>query len=509
MNKEKIKKYYSFSVIVPAFNEEDYITDCLKSLKAQNYPGKIETIVVDNASTDETAEIAKKNGAIVIRENTRRRSKALHTGGQTATGEIIAITDADSIVPPFWISRLNEIYNMDEKIVAAGGFYAFGKVNFIIEVLANKIALNIIELGQRYLISPRIPHMVGPNLSIKKNIYDKFGGYNPQTVIVEDIELSKKAGGYGKVFYDPNLVVKTSFRRYSGGYTHTVPILARAVKEMFFVLSRFISYVFFGKTYAFDQTSIREKSSRKIRKNYHSGIIIIVLIILVIFFYGAFAPWTNIFGTTIYHGNMSSVNQKLVAITFDDGPYGEATDQILDILEEKNVQATFFLVGKNAEKYPDIIQRELNEGHIIGNHSYDHPWLLFLKGSRNIKNNVAKAEQTLSNTSDLRPRFFRPPHGFKSPIMIRSLKKEGYDIILWNDITTDYNANTSPEKITQHILDHAKPGGIIVLHDGAANRIDYPRENIIEALPEIIDGIRARGFEIVPLDQLIGEKAYF
>ncbi len=508
MNSGKPKKFYSFSVIIPAFNEEDSIADCLKSLKKQDYPGKIEIIVVDNASTDKTAEIARENGAIVLYEGRKGISAARRKGYEKSTGEILAYTDADSKVPPDWIARLNHIFNSDEHIAAVGGFFMFDGVGFIINLLANKIFLPINNLAVKYILSPYSPFLTGSNMALRRDVYEKSGGFDPKIMHAEDIDMAKKAAKFGKVYFDSKLKVKTSFRRYSGGHKNILFVLSKAIRESFVVISKFVIIKFSSKALSV-QPDIREKDGGKTRENYYAGGFVVTLIILTVLSYGVFAPQTNIFGSTFHRGNLKDKNKKIVAITFDDGPYGDATNQILDILNAKNAKATFFLIGKNAQQYPNIVQREIAEGHTIGNHSFDHPWLLFLKGSKSVDNDTAKAEQAIYAASGLRSKYFRPPHGFKSPMMINSLKKKGYDIILWNDITTDYNASTSPEKITQNILRRIKPGSIITLHDGRDTKINYPRENVIEALPAIIDGIRAKGFEIVPLDQLIGEKAYF
>jgi len=202
-----------------------------------------------------------------------------------------------------------------------------------------------------------------------------------------------------------------------------------------------------------------------------------------------------------------------VALTFDDGPYGKVTEKILDILKEKVAFATFFITGEHISRYPSVLRRIFNDGHLIANHGFSHSPFLFLRTSKEILNNIKKGESAIYSELKMRPRFYRPPHGLILPVTKKKIQAAGYEVILWTIMTSvmsaDYFACTKTEKIVHYILNRLQPGSIIVLHDGVANRFNYPRENVIQALPKIIDGIRAKGYEIVPLDQLIGEEAYF
>ena len=456
-----------FSIIIPALNEEDYLEECLKALKSQDFKQAFEIIVVDNGSLDRTIEIASKYADKVISEPKRGIANALKTGCAEAQGQILAFTDADCRVPSFWLFRLYKILESDEDIVAVGGDYNFYDKGFIPQILFNKIIAPFISHSYRILFFGKHPSLPNSNMAIRKGIYEKAGGYNPNIKWGQEIELCKRISNFGKIYFDSNLKVFTSFRRYSGEHTNQLLAFLRAMKESFITIYRFFSITFRGGKMA-PQKPVRKKTlSAKMKK------------------------------------------RGKVVLTFDDGPYGDTTNKILDILKGKNVKATFFLLGKNAEKYPEIIRREIEEGHIIGNHSYNHSRVLFLKNSKNIKENIKKAESFIEKASGVRPRFFRPPYGLRSPWMKKFLILQGYILVPLDIMTNDYNAKTKPEKITKYILKRLKPRSIITLHDGRDTKIDYPRENIIEALPKIIDGIRAKGFEIVPLDLLLGEKAYF
>jgi peptidoglycan-N-acetylglucosamine deacetylase len=200
---------------------------------------------------------------------------------------------------------------------------------------------------------------------------------------------------------------------------------------------------------------------------------------------------------------------KWVALTFDDGPYGEATSCVLDILKEKDVKATFFVIGKNALEYPGILQREIAEGHVVGNHTNDHSKTLAMDSPEVVVADVQKAEEAISRVTGLRPRFFRPPYGMESPRMRKTIEGMGYSIVLWTDMTDDYDFHDKPKVMAKNIVRQLEPGAVIDLHDGRDTHIDYPRENLLEALPLIIDEAKKQGFTFVTLDQMLHEDAYF
>jgi glycosyltransferase involved in cell wall biosynthesis len=459
IKKQMNDKLHSFSIIIPARNEEHYIASCVRSLKDQGYAGEYEIIVVDNASTDRTAEVAEKAGAKVLMEKEKGVSQARRTGCAVATGEILALSDADSQAPPDWLTKLNDIFNSDEKIVAAGGLFRFSGVSFTVDLLANKIFLPFNAWILKKFISPRSAFLTGSNMAIRKTAYEKCGGFDPKYVYGEDNELAVRAMQCGKVFFDSTLFVKTSFRRYSGGHKNIFFVLPSALKEVFVTTYRFIILKSSGKVFE-AQKPVREKNM-----------------------------W--------------------VSLTFDDGPYGKATEKILDILKEKNSPATFFTLGINAKKYPHILEREVREGHIVGLHSFDHSRFLFLRSKKTLLQNLSRNSDAIFSAIHRRPRFYRPAYGYRSPWMKRALFSANFKFIGLGIMTSDYNAQTKSQKIADYILRRLKPGSIITLHDGRDTQENYSRENVIAALPKIIDGIRSAGFEIVPLDQLTGEKTYF
>lgn len=208
-------------------------------------------------------------------------------------------------------------------------------------------------------------------------------------------------------------------------------------------------------------------------------------------------------------GQTADKKTKLAAITFDDGPYGDATVQILDILNEKDVKATFFVMGMRAQQYPDLLKREVQEGHLIGNHSFDHSKRLYLLSKEKLLENIKNADGAIADAAGVHPKIFRPPYGYESPWMVNDLKKAGYSVIRWNDATEDYYMKESPDKITKSILRKLKKRAVIDLHDGRDIQPNYSRENLIKALPVIIDKIREKGYTFVTVDKIIKRQPYF
>ncbi len=196
-------------------------------------------------------------------------------------------------------------------------------------------------------------------------------------------------------------------------------------------------------------------------------------------------------------------NLKVVALTFDDGPSLKYTPQVLDILKEKGVRATFFLVGKHVEKYPEIAQRIVKEGHEIGNHTYSHRDLV--PATRNVVlNEIRKAEQAIVRVCKTKPVFFRPPRGIYSNAVRKLLLDMGYTIVLWSLSTLDWSG-ASPAIILRRVKRYAREGSIILFHDSGAlvKPEGGSRDNMVKALPEVIDYLKGQGFRFVTASELL------
>jgi glycosyltransferase involved in cell wall biosynthesis len=201
------------SVIIPAFNEEKFLGNCLLSLKEQDFKD-FEIIVVDNNSTDKTREIAKQFGVILVPEKKQGVAFARNKGAKIAKGEILVFTDADTILPKNWLSRIKEEFERDKELIAFGGscqFYS-GPIS---ARLASKFLLKPFLFLDKFFSGGF--NLMGCNMAIKKEAFFEVGGFNENLKLNEDVEISYRLRKMGKVKFDPNFKVKTSGRRFRYG----------------------------------------------------------------------------------------------------------------------------------------------------------------------------------------------------------------------------------------------------------------------------------------------------
>lgn len=192
-----------------------------------------------------------------------------------------------------------------------------------------------------------------------------------------------------------------------------------------------------------------------------------------------------------------------VAITFDDGPDPLYTPQILDILKEEEVKATFFMVGKHVEKYPEIARRIVEEGHDIGSHTYSHRNLLFLDREAT-QEEIVKAEEAIMEGTGQRPRYFRPPRGLYTSAVRDIIEERDYRMILWSLSSRDW-AEISAREITDHILNDVTGGDILLFHDsgGLVARVGGDRHNTVKALPRVIEELSRKGYQLVTVSEIL------
>lgn len=186
-----------------------------------------------------------------------------------------------------------------------------------------------------------------------------------------------------------------------------------------------------------------------------------------------------------------------VALTFDDGPDPVYTPKLLDLLREKGVKATFFVVGKRADQYPDIVHRAWAEGHLIGNHTWSHYPLFCFLLPRRLRSEIERCSESIRRSCGFRARFFRSPVGLRHPLLAPYLEALGLEYISWRVRTLDTFSTTS-DILVQRILTKTASGDIILLHD----RLPRGTEAMLEALPRVIDELRERGFDFV----LVGSR---
>ena len=160
-------------------------------------------------------------------------------------------------------------------------------------------------------------------------------------------------------------------------------------------------------------------------------------------------------------------NKPYVALTFDDGPHGDKSLQLLDVLRKLDVPATFFLVGSQILRYPRVVERMVLEGHEIGNHTYHHFRLPQIP-LEEVAPEFNSTRDLLRSTLGIQTRLVRPPGGEYNPAIQQVIERNGYANILWSDDPADYRTDRKPQEIESLVMRDLTPGGIILLHDGMA-----------------------------------------
>jgi len=187
-----------------------------------------------------------------------------------------------------------------------------------------------------------------------------------------------------------------------------------------------------------------------------------------------------------------------IALTFDDGPDAQYTPQILEILKRNDVKATFFCVGNKIEINPDIFSKIVEDGHIVGNHSYTHSfWFDFFSPMRMVRE-IRQTDQLIKKHTGKKPWLFRPPYGVTNPFLRKALKKTEHKSISWSLRSFDTKKNS--EKMLDSLKTKLKNGDVVLFHDTCAITV--------EKLEEFISYIKQEGKEIVGIDKLLKISAY-
>jgi len=207
-----------------------------------------------------------------------------------------------------------------------------------------------------------------------------------------------------------------------------------------------------------------------------------------------YALATRFQGAVIKEAKLSQA-QKVIALTFDDGPWPQSTAQVLDILKQNNVKATFFVVGQNVKNYPDLLRRVNAEGHAIGNHTWHH-WYHFMN-PKVAAYEIDHTTEMIYQTTGVKTNLFRPPGGMMHNGVAGYARNTKYAIVMWSSDSVDYSLPAVP-KLIDNIFRQARPGGIVLMHDGGGNR-----SRTVQALPEIINRFRKQGYRFVTIPELL------
>lgn len=192
--------------------------------------------------------------------------------------------------------------------------------------------------------------------------------------------------------------------------------------------------------------------------------------------------------------NAVNTSRPFVALTFDDGPHPQLTPQLLDVLRKEGVRATFYVIGRNVETYPEIARRIVAEGHEIANHSWSHPTLTAISAAR-LEKEITSTTEVIQRVTGRTPTNMRPPYGAVNERVRQSMfKNHGFDVIMWSVDPLDWR-RPGAAVVRQRLVDGAKAGGILLAHD------IHP--GTIEAMPGTIRDLKAKGFGFATVSQLL------
>lgn len=193
-----------------------------------------------------------------------------------------------------------------------------------------------------------------------------------------------------------------------------------------------------------------------------------------------------------------SISQPYIAITFDDGPHPKNTPRLLDMLRERNIKATFYVIGRNVDLYPNVLRRTVSEGHEVGNHTFSHPVLSKLSDSA-VRQELTKCRDAVARAAGVKPRTMRPPYGALLQRQREWIHAElDYPTIMWSVDPLDWK-RPGPSVVASRILKATTPGAIVLAHDLHSSTVD--------AMPATLDGLLNKGFKFVTVSQLLAMGA--
>ncbi len=258
------------SVVIPAYNEQGFIEKTLKSLQKQDYKQSFEVIVVDNGSKDQTAEIAKKHGAVVICETKKGVQFARQAGFKAAKGKYIASTDADTVLPQNWLSKMAKALQKDQNLVAVGGWFHHESGSFSTRIIINHFSKTAAKL---YKNTTQKSVLSGANFMVKKSAFQKTDGFEEFTSINEDLLLAQKLAKHGeiKTHFKKSWSVSTSHRKWTNGF-----------------IKASLPYIINGLAYAFVEKivvkNLSDSRSEQINTNFRPKIVLAATAVLFFVF---------------------------------------------------------------------------------------------------------------------------------------------------------------------------------------------------------------------------------
>ena len=225
-----------------------------------------------------------------------------------------------------------------------------------------------------------------------------------------------------------------------------------------------------------------------------------------LFAYGTFAPASSLWGPVV--SRAADRTRPHVALTFDDGPSPGSTERILDVLKAARVPAAFFVVGRNAEQWPRLVERMDAEGHVVGNHTWDHSHYGIFRRDGYWRAQVDRTDRLIAQIIGKRPAMFRPPMGLKTWHVTRAARRAGQAVVTWNRRGMD-GVETNAARIVARLAPPAAAGDVLLLHDGLEPNTRRRDAHATEAaVAPLVARLREKGLEPARLDAVLGIPAY-
>ncbi|HWR14230.1 MAG TPA: polysaccharide deacetylase family protein [Terriglobales bacterium] len=215
--------------------------------------------------------------------------------------------------------------------------------------------------------------------------------------------------------------------------------------------------------------------------------------------YHTMAPRSQLYGKT-FLGHRDG--RREIALTYDDGPNDPHTFHLMEVLAKHDVRATFFLVGKYVDHRPDIVRELVKAGHVVGNHTYTHPNLIFRSQSQ-VREELLRCERALDNAvGNQHAKLFRPPFGGRTPFVLRTVRSEGFTPVMWNVTGFDWKL-TSAEAIVNRVTPQVRGGDVILLHDGGHLAFGTNRSHTVRATEKLLEKFRSEGYVFKTIPEMM------
>jgi peptidoglycan-N-acetylglucosamine deacetylase len=209
-------------------------------------------------------------------------------------------------------------------------------------------------------------------------------------------------------------------------------------------------------------------------------------------------PRSTLLGSNLLRLSHAACEAQQIAITIDDGPNPQVTPAVLDILDEANAHATFFCIGKAVEAYPQLAQEIVRRGHTIENHSYAHRHHFSVMGLGQLRSEISRAQDVITQVTGRSPAYFRAPAGLRSPLLDPVLQGLDLTLVSWTRRGFD-TVVTDPGKVLSKLEKNLCAGDILLLHDGHGATNAQGRPVVLDVLPQLLASVKARGLHAVSL----------